>query len=94
MRLMELNPRFYDSGGPAYGSPRRIGVGLRFDCPCGCGVPSQVEFRVALDGKPWRKDGLERTGRNFNELTLSPSIRWRDGCRWSGWIREGEVITC
>ena len=104
MKLTDLNPEFFDAGGPGIrrldGSPveHRRGVGMIFDCPCGqCGVRAAVEFDVAADGRPWKADAprWKRTGDDFGSMTLSPSIlRSKDkgGCGWHGWIRNGEVI--
>lgn len=104
MKLTDLNPKFYGAGGPgvtrADGSPapHREGVALVFDCPCGgeC-LPVAVEFANPLDGgPPLRSDGhtWQRTGDTFETLTLQPSILRRDFCKWHGWIRAGEVISC
>jgi len=104
MRLADLHPWFYDSGGTGISDkdgnpvPLRKGVGIGFDCPCGgdCGMVS-VSFANPLDGgPPSRKDGhtWQRTGDTFETLTLSPSIQRLNGCKWHGWIKNGEVITC
>ena len=103
MKLTDLNPQFFNTGGAgiskADGSPAipRRGVGMTFDCPCGkCGVRAQIEFTTAIDGKPWREasPGWERIGDTFETMTLRPSIHRVGGCGWHGWIRNGEVTPC
>jgi Family of unknown function (DUF6527) len=109
MRLTDLNPQFLNAGGedcytcdPETGAlipaPKRTGVGVQFDCPCGnhdedhrCYVP----FEHPIDGGPvLERKGWQRTGDTFETLTLAPSILRVGGCGWHGWIRNGEVITC
>jgi hypothetical protein len=81
--------------------PERSGIGVSFDCPCGCGRRCAVPFANPLDGQPAPEGysggrGWNRTGDTFEALTLSPSIQRvePDGCRWHGWIRDGEVVSC
>jgi hypothetical protein len=103
MRLTDLNPLWVDAGGPGISDrngnpvPARHGIGIIFDCPCGCRMRSYVDFSNPLDGgPPFRDDGhsWQRTGETFETLTLYPSIK-RDrawcGCAWHGWIKGGEV---
>ncbi len=100
MRLIDLNPKWIGAGGEgvtlADGSPapERHGVGIVFDCPCGCGTRAMIEFTIATDGKPWRAGAWKRTGDTFDMLTLSPSIQRAepDGCRWHGFIRDGKAV--
>ena len=100
MRLTDLNPHWCGAGGEfvhhADGSqvPKRHGVGLLFDCPCGCGQRRLVAFSNPLDGGPVVESGpaWERTGETFETLTLKPSIRVIGNCGWHGWIRAGEVV--
>jgi uncharacterized protein DUF6527 len=107
VRLTDLNPRFIGAGGPgvfkADGSPapRREGVGLMCDCPCGqCGEFGLlfVAFANPLDGgEPIQKTTWKRTGETFETLTLEPSIlrsSERGGCGWHGFITNGEVTSC
>lgn len=101
-RLTELNPRWVAAGGEGItnqdGSPvpYRHGVGVSFDCPCGCGVKAYIPFTNPLDGGPAREDKehtWNRTGDTFETLTLAPSIQRSDpdGCRWHGYIENGET---
>lgn len=101
MRLSDLHPKFLDSGGEgisrADGSPAplRVGVGVEFDCPDGCGRPCFVPFSNPLDGGPALEKGWNRTGETPETLTLAPSIfrnPARGGCGWHGFIRHGEVV--
>jgi hypothetical protein len=104
MKLTDLNPSFFDSGGPgvyhADGTPvpLRLGVGLIFDCPCSkCGHHIGIDFNNPLDGGPPlepRRSRWQRTGDTLQTLTVSPSILRHGGCGWHGWIRDGEVISC
>jgi len=96
MRLTDLHPKFLAL------SDGRAGCGVQCDCPCGnpaC-LPLFVPFLNPLDGgppfhvsatgEPW---GWQRTGDTFETLTLTPSIQRmdKDGCRWHGFITNGEV---
>ena len=104
MKLIDLHPTFVGAGGPDISDqdgnpiPVREGIGLRFDCPCGCGRPCYVPFANPLDGGPARTDShavWQRDGETFETLTLAPSIlrsKEKGGCGWHGWIRDGEVI--
>ena len=103
MRLTDLDPRFVDAGGPGIFKkngdpvPERTGVGVSFDCPCGCGTRGYVDFTNPLDGGPQHNDGpsWRRDGSDFDAMTLSPSIlrsRRKGGCGWHGWIRAGEIV--
>ena len=76
MKLVDLNPRFLNSGGPgitrknAAGeqeeAPLIKGVGVVLDCPCGkCGDELYVPFNVALDGTAVRTDAWGREGDTF-----------------------------
>ena len=101
MRLIELNPNWVGAGGEGVSlhgkpMPERTGVAVSFDCPCGCDTRAVIEFTVAIDGGAWSDKGWARTGDTFDTLTLSPSILRAepDGCKWHGWIRNGEVIAC
>ena len=99
MRLIDLNPEWIGSGGEGIfdkdmnPSPARHGVGVMFDCPCGCGTRCFIPFTQPLDGGSsidyhvtW-----ERTGDSFENLTLTPSILRIGGCGWHGFITNGEV---
>lgn len=105
MKLTDLNPQWVGAGGPGVtrnGKPvtERHGIGLTFDCPCGCGIRGYVSFANPLDGGKPRlspdEPSWQRTGDTFETLTLSPSIHRipdRGGCGWHGWVRNGEVTS-
>jgi len=98
MRLTELNPVFLGNGGEgvtyvATGLPvpRREGVALSFDCPCGCGSHVCLYLKPPLDGgPPLQEHAWERTGDTFDTITLRPSILHHP-CEWHGYITNGEV---
>ena len=110
MRLTELDPHWVGAGGEGVthnGAPvaERHGVGISFDCPCGCDSRGFIGFANPLDGGPPydpRPNALwQRTGDTFDTLTLSPSIQRHKvgdhGCEWHGYIglsTPGEVTTC
>jgi hypothetical protein len=106
MKLTDLNPNWVGAGG--YGTtdsrngtpiPVREGVGINFDCPCGCKTPVFIPFHNPLDGGPaYLPEGERphwwRVGIAFEDLTLTPSIQRTLGCMWHGWITNGEIVNC
>jgi len=81
-------------------APRREGVGLLFDCPCGCESQCFVGFANPLDGGPPHDPRAgaqwQRTGDTFETLTLTPSIlrsKEKGGCGWHGFITNGGIVT-
>lgn len=102
MRLINLYPSFVGKGGEGVSDqdgnpiPRREGVGVEFDCPCGCQYRCYVPFENPLDGGPrCGPQGWQRTGTTFDTLTITPSILRGVPCvkRWHGFITSGEVST-
>lgn len=102
MKLTDLNPQWIGSGGEGVTDsngnpvPAREGVGMIFDCPCGCGVQCYVGFANPLDGGPAidQRPRWNRVGDSFDTLTLKPSIhRIGDSCGWHGFITDGKVTT-
>jgi hypothetical protein len=105
VKLTELNPKFLPSHGP--NGERTEGMGVYLDCPCGKGGPHHrlfVSFSNPIGPGPSAAHvipgGWQRTGDTFETLTLTPSIERLDsreedgiGCRWHGFITNGEVIT-
>lgn len=105
MRLTELDPAWIGAGGAGVTdkngdpAPERHGVGVTFDCPCGCGSTVYVPFTNPLDGGPAyeRRVTWRRTGETFDTLTLTPSIRrvpYNGSCGWHGFVRDGGIETC
>jgi hypothetical protein len=108
VKLTDLDPRWYRHGGEdisdAAGNPipERLGVGITFECPCGCPDRVVVPFANPLDGgtqpgdpkDPLFRTGWQRTGDTFETLTLNPSVQRIGGCGWHGWIRDGQAVTC
>jgi hypothetical protein len=103
MKLTQLNPCFVGYGGEGVTGkdgnpiPRREGLGLGCDCPlCGPSHPMFTPFSNPLDGGPpihSANHTWERTGDNFENLTLAPSIQRLSGCKWHGYIRKGVIET-
>lgn len=105
MRLTDLSPAFLDAGGEGVTDsltglpvPYQYGVGIAYDCPCGCGARRYVPFDVPLDGSVQKHSASNvwhRVGDTFDTLTLTPSILHTTphGCGWHGYITEGRVIT-
>ena len=108
MRLVDLNPSWVGAGGEGVSAkdgtpvPKRHGIGIMFDCPCGCAVWVYVSFENPVDGGPPRLNpGLNpgeprwhRTGDTFDALTLKPSIlksKKKGGCGWHGFVTNGEI---
>jgi hypothetical protein len=104
MRLADLHPKFVGAGGDGIyntdlstgtlvPAPARTGIGVMFDCPCGCDSRTFIPFANPLDGGPsLDAPGWQRTGESFETLTLTPSIQRVGGCAWHGFITNGEVI--
>lgn len=105
-KLRDLDARFVGAGGEgvfkADGSPapKRKGVGLSFKCPCGkthdeydrvyVGFENPIDGGPTLDG---RAPKWHRTGETIDDITLTPSIQRMDpgGCRWHGFVTNGEA---
>jgi hypothetical protein len=107
MKLTELAPEWIGSGGDRVFSsatglpiPRREQTALWFEyCPCGCGRSFCIHIENPPDGLGPSNPGgpsWHCTGDSFDNLTLAPSIQRADpdGCRWHGFITNGEVLTC
>lgn len=100
MKLSDLNPQFVGHGGDGITRdgkpvPRREGMGISFDCPCGCETPVFVHFENPLDGGlPLETTAPKwhRTGEQFETMTLSPSLLRMNGCKSHFFVRNGEII--
>lgn len=87
--------------------PRREGVGISFRCPCGT-HPRDDDYGtdrcIILFNNPTDGGGKfdltpkghywTRTGETFETLSLTPSIQRVGGCRWHGFITNGEAVNC
>lgn len=103
MKLTDLNPRWVGHGGEGIRDregnavPERTRIAVAFDCPCGCGTRCMIPFTNPPDGGPaLHSTTWDREGETFESLTLRPSILRADpdGCRWHGFITNGEIQTC
>ena len=97
MRLVDLEPMWTETGPENTIDPNRTGIGVVFNCPCGCKSYIGVMFSNPLDGKqafPDNRVKWKREGESFEDLTLTPSIRLLSGCKWHGFVTKGELITC
>lgn len=106
-KLRDLDAQIIGAGGTgvfdADGSPAelRTGVGLMFKCPCGAAHDEYdrvfVAFANPIDGKPpvinAKQPTWNRTGETIDDITLTPSIQRMDpgGCRWHGYVTNGEA---
>ena len=63
-------------------------AGSGFRCPCGCGKEGWLPVNgEGSPGPSWEWDG------NRERPTLAPSVLQLSGCRWHGWLRNGEWVT-
>ena len=73
--------------------PDHIGS-LLFTCPCGCGVVRTVPVKIVF---PWpgpSPDGAWGWDGNLESPTLVPSLQIAEGCRWHGYLTNGEWTKC
>lgn len=54
--------------------------GIQFNCPCGCGSMLGASF------PRWTFDA--------DKITLTPSVRRLDGCKWHGFLTDGVFTFC
>lgn len=106
MKLTELNPNWVAAGGAGITNsltgepvPRRDGIGVNLNCPCGCKDTLFVPFKNPMCGgegiyRNGEHDTWQRTGDTFETLTLTPSIQRTLGCKWHGYITNGEIVNC
>lgn len=88
-KLVDLNSRFVSS------FEGRTGMGVRFDCPCGCKEVVCLWFSNPIDkGKPVLGLTWQRSGETLENLTLKPSIRRLGACGWHGYLTEGVFKKC
>src|SRR4051812_43616559 len=95
----------HDFGGADHGDPPPgvIQIFLKeglpymvdFLCPCGCGARCPTHLLQpgeAADGSDWAKHCWGFSRGPGGGVTLSPSIRYRSGCKAHFNITDGEVI--
>lgn len=61
---------------------------IDYICPCGCGAHGCLPIKEGYGGDSWCWDGNEETP------TLTPSIQRKAGCRWHGYLTNGEFREC
>lgn len=62
---------------------------LVYICPCGCGAVGAVPVSTGTkQDRGWLWDG------NIEKPTLTPSILKTFGCRWHGFLTDGEFVSC
>jgi hypothetical protein len=91
VKLTDLNPKFWRDPAMADDEEPTLQTTalLTFDCPrCG------PEHRVNVPLKPKHSGGWDREGDTLETVTLRPSIQVVDGCRWHGFVTNGEITTC
>jgi hypothetical protein len=104
VKLVTLDPSWVGAGGDGITTedgrpvPERSGVGISFNCPCGCDHRAYVAFQNPLDGGPPEvspgQPTWARKGSTFETLSLTPSILRGEPCqkRWHGFIIDGDVM--
>lgn len=63
-------------------------TGIAFRCPCGCGREGYLPIRPQEVGPSWDFDGCA------DAPTVNPSVLFRGGCQWHGWLHAGEWVSC
>lgn len=63
-------------------------VGFAFVCPCGCGREGYLPIDTFTAGPRWDWNG------DRERPTLTPSVLFRGGCQWHGFLTNGEWRTC
>lgn len=71
-------------------------TGIRFGCPCGCGLVGSIYFEGEGDdgGPEWKVEG------EWPKATLTPSIgffgqnSYEQGHHWHGFLRDGVFEEC
>lgn len=90
--LTELNPKWIGSGGEGISDkdgnpvPFKQESALEFDCPCGCGARILITVLEGFGGSHWTK-----TGNDFNDITLKPSIQRTTGCKLHFFVTDGKI---
>ncbi len=101
--LTDLNAEFVahqDDISEMVGRPSRQGVGVMFNCPCGCPERLVIPFSNPIDGLPPHAVGVrgplwQRDGNDLGTLSLEQSIlraKQHGGCGWHGWVKDGYAV--
>jgi hypothetical protein len=93
MKLTELDPNWFIT------DDARRGMGLTFRCPCNpaCDTYLGIWFANPIDGGPAAPADCkpaprwQRTGENFETLSVTPSIDASSSGHWHGFIVSGEI---
>lgn len=99
MRLSELDPRWaIDAdivlGGASKHFENRHGMAISFDCPHCRETRLAVWFANPIDGGPPTDDAShlwQRSGDDFDSLTLTPSVDASAHGHWHGFITNGAI---
>ena len=108
MFLTDLDPNFVGYGGEGISRrledgtsepiPYRAGVAISFNCPCGkCSERVILNFKNPISGGDTispHQPCWQRTGDNFEVMSLTPSIQRLGKCRWHGYLTDGELKEC
>lgn len=108
MRLVDLEPTFLkvlNDGAHSMAVPFSEADGIMFLCPlCFAANGGRVGTHMVICWRPCVPQTVspvpgrwEFEGTGFTDLTLvagSSSILLMSGCRWHGYVRNGEVLTC
>lgn len=86
MRLSELNPKFYMQGAYEW---------LDFECPRCKGQPvpeNMLQHTIQIPVDPSHPKKWDMTGRDFEKITVSPSILDIGRCGVHFFIRNGGIV--
>ncbi len=95
--IAEYTQERKEFGGPDEGNPppdvmwvyyeHDVPVMLDFLCPCGCG--NTCPTHLVPPGEPHKE---RRWAFDANTTTITPSIRFLNGCKWHFNVTNGKVI--
>ena len=63
-------------------------VGFAFICPCGCGRQGYLPTDTSTTSPRWDWNG------DRERPSLTPSVQFVGGCRWHGYLTDGEWRGC
>lgn len=110
MKLCELEPVLYKYGGPNASGHTLTPVAsvdeadaIMFLCPkcftANGGAVGTHSVLVSFAGRNMPEDADRNpcwtlSGQSVDNLTLTPSILFHDGCKWHGFVTTGAIVTC